>query len=145
MLSSQRKKVRLQYKQSNVPNLLKLCAILLTDGALGEESSILEKATVSGEGIKQANTWHPNALIDGNFLSKTVYENEYIQQDGTCEFTIILDQSYTLVTAFILTRYGSDKENRKMLGQAKILAGDSEFAFDDGLTNCSAYFYDSGF
>ena len=73
--------------------MLNLVAALLLTNAQGEESSILDRATVSSYGLNLKNTWHPNALIDGNFVSKTVLleDNAFKLVDGTSEFTIILD------------------------------------------------------
>ena len=74
-------------------DILKLVAVFLSTNALGEESSVLELATVSDYGLNKGNTYSTNALIDGNFVSKTVFKDDdkFLSADGSAEFTIILD------------------------------------------------------
>ena len=123
------------------------CLLALTlhllDHCSSEESTILEGATTSEFEFDSSWSWSDRALIDGAF--KTAFhsdgENNY---NGDKEFSIILQESVSLVTAYFQNRADS-KFNSRRLGSAKIFAGEDTIPYSSNLIACSGVFFDSGF
>ena len=78
--------------------------VVLFQLANSEEKSILAGAILGQRERIHGYTWNENAMSDGNFKSLALRGGG---RDGKIELRIIMTESYTIVTTFIMNRAGN--------------------------------------
>ena len=116
--------------------------VVLFQLANSEEKSILAGAILGQNERIHGYTWNENAMSDGNFKSLALRAGSI---NGKIELRIIMTESYTIVTTFIMNRAGDFFWGARRLGTSAIFAGNDMTYLSTGLKKCSSDFFDTGF
>ena len=116
--------------------------VVLFQLAKTEERSILAGAILGQVERNHGWTWNENAMSDGCFKSLTRRADGI---DGKNELKIIMTESFTIVTTFIMNRAGDFFWGARRLGTSAIFAGNDMTYLSTGLKKCSSDFFDTGF